>query len=886
VTLISTPAGFGKTTLVTAWLGELKGDTQGKYTLAWLSLDEGDNDLTRFLTYLTAALNRIEALDSTAEHGILSQLQSPQPPIETVLPLLVNEVTTFPGKIIFVFDDYHLVEAQTVHDAMNFLIDNLPPQMHLVIVTREDPPLPLAKLRARDHLTELRATDLQFTYTEATEFLNQVMGLGLSGEDIAALEARTEGWIAGLQLAAISLRGQADRSQLIRAFTGSHRLVLDYLVEEVLAQQPPHIRDFLLRTAILDRMTGALCDAVTGLGNGQKTLETLDRANLFVVPLDHERLWYRYHQLFADLLRGWLSQDDPQRVPGLHLLASQWYEENGHWPEAIHHAFSAGDLQWVADLAELSWDPMNMSYQAVTWLGWVKNLPDEIVHSRPVLLAGCGWASLDAGDLVGAEGYLQHAEDALDTVADLKSRRSTVPEQPALPSEEVYRSLSASVANARAYLAQALGDVSGTLKYAQRASGLLSEEDYFDQGLADILPGFAYWSVGDLDQAGQAIATAISKMKVIGKTIFVISFTSYLVDILIAQGRLQEALSTYLGLLETVNEQRKPGVKEISVVHLGLSELYLEMGDMEAARHHLQRSEALGEQPWFSPWYRHWIYAHARVMESQGDLDGVIELLNGAAHLYYRHPIPDVRPLTALIARARLAQGDLAEVSRWVQEQGLSVDDELSYLREFEHITLARLLIARYRREGAAGDIQDALGLLARLLEAAEDGGRMRSTIEILALQAMALEAQGDIEAALETLERALQLAEPGGFCLTFVEEGPPMAGLLYKALLLGTRPDCIQRLLEAFPEVESESAETAEVQTSGGGLIEPLSEREIEVLQLIAEGLTNAQIASRLYLTLNTVKAHSRSIYSKLGVNNRTQAGLRARSLGIIRPT
>jgi LuxR family maltose regulon positive regulatory protein len=871
LTLISAPAGFGKTTLVSEWISD-----SGQPT-AWLSLDEGDNEPTRFLAYLVAALQTVVANIGEEALGLL---QSPQPPLITaVLTSLLNEIAALPGNFILVLDDYHLLDSQPVDDALAFLLEHLPSQMHLVVATREDPQLPLARLRARSQLSELRAAELRFTLSEAAGFLNQLMGLKLSAEDIAALEARTEGWIAGLQLAAISMQGLKDATGFIQSFTGSHRLVLDYLIEEVLDRQPEKVQNFLLQTAILERLTGSLCDVVTGQENGQATLEMLERANLFIVPLDNERRWYRYHHLFADLLRQRYHQNHPEQFLKLHQLASEWYEQNSLWSDAIRHAFAAEDLERAAGLVELAWHPMNKSYRSITWLGWAKTLPDELVRSRPVLSTAYSWALLDAGEFEAAEHRLRDAERWRDTGVNVNGQLEISADKRIELDEEEFRSLSTSIANARAYLSQALGDVSGTIKYAQQATELLREDEYFEHGLSDILAGFAYWASGELEAAYKAVADAISKMKMTGRIPFIISFTSYLADIMTAQGRLHETERLYLHLLESVTEQGKPEVKETAVLHLGLSELYLEQGDMGSARLHLQRSEELDEQPAFPPWYRHWIFAHARVMQAQGDLDGVIKMFKGAERLYYRHPIPDVRPLTALIARAWLAQGKLAEALRWVREQELSVDDDLSYLREFEHTTLARLLIAQYKSDRVDGTIHEAIGLLQRLLQAAEEGGRIGSVIEILALQALAYEAQRDIPSALLSLKRALTLADVEGYVQTFVGEGAAMEVLLKRMKVEGGRmKKYIHKLLASFREKEIETSSLS-IQP----LIEPLSERELEVLQLIAEGLTNQDIGGRLYLSLNTVKAHTRNIYGKLGVNSRIQAVTKARTLGIL---
>ena len=567
----------------------------------------------------------------------------------------------------------------------------------------------------------------------------------------------------------------------------------------------------------------------------------------------------------------------------MHQHASKWYEQNGLWSDAVRHAFASEDIERAADLIELAWVPMNTSYRSVTWLGWAKALPDELVRSRPVLSTSCGWASLDTGDLETAELHFRDAEGWLNTAINENGQHKAASDKTVVLDEEAFRSLSISIANGCAYLAQALGNVPVTIKYAQWASELLREQEYFERGLTDILLGFAYWSSGDLQTAHKAVSDAITKMQMAGKTAFIIGFTSYLTDIMTAQGRLRETERTYLQLLESLSRQDEPEVKEAAVLHLGLSELYFEQGNIEAAKQHLYKAEALGEQPTFPPWYRHWICAHVKLMTVQGDIEGVIEMLEGAEHLYYRHPIPDVRPLKALLARAWLAKGNLTEALHWTREQNLSVDDDLSYLREFDNITLVRVLIDQYKSGQTEESIQKAMGLLERLLEAAEAGGRLRIIIEILVLQALAFEEQDNISHALASLKRALTLAEPAGYFRIFVDEGPPMARLLYEVLSQEISPGYVRQLLGAFSLEGPEKVDTSKTQSHEFELIEPLSERELEILQLIADGLTNQKIGTKLYLSLNTVKAHTRNIYGKLGVNSRTQAVARARALGLI---
>ena len=622
LTLVSAPAGFGKTTLVSEWIQALGGATP-PLAIAWLSLDEGDNDLTRFLIYSIAALQTIEA---SIGKGALSALESPQPPAtEAILTTLINEVAAISDRIVLVLDDYHIIDAKPVDNTLTFLLEHLPPKMHLVIATREDPHLPLARLRVRGQLTELRVADLRFTPSEAAKFLNQVMGLHLSAEEVASLETRTEGWIAGLHLAALSMRGREDVPGFIRAFAGDNRYIVDYLVEEVLNRQPEHVRNFLLQTSILDRLCGPLCDALTGQQDGRGMLGTLEHGNLFVVPLDDKRQWYRYHHLFAGVLQAHLMEEQPNQVPILHQRASEWYEHNGPSSDAIRHALAAEDFERGAGLVELVWPEMDRSFQSAAWLGWVKALPDELVRARPVLSVGYAWALLNGGELEAAEARLRAAERWLDTTAHRDERPEASSAKMVVVDEEQLRSLPVTIANARAYLAQTRGDVPGSIKYARRALDLLPETDHFRRGRAAVLLGLAYWANGDLEAAHRTLADAMASFQMTGNTLFAISFTFILADIRMAQGRLHEAVSTYERSLQLATEQGEPAPQGTADLYLGLSELYREHGDMEAARQHLLRSEGLGEPGWV---YQHRLRrAQAQIKKDQGDLDGAVELL-------------------------------------------------------------------------------------------------------------------------------------------------------------------------------------------------------------------------------------------------------------------
>jgi len=886
LTLISAPAGFGKTTLVSEWIAGCG------LPVAWLSLDEGDNTPASFLAYLVAALQTIAA---NIGKGVLVVLQSPQPPpIESILTVLLNEITTIPNNFVIVLDDYHVIDSKPVDHVLTFLLEHLPPQIHLVIATREDPPLPLARLRARGQLTELRAADLRFTPAEAAEFLNRVMGLNLSVEGIAALAARTEGWIAGLQLAAISMQGHQDAASFIQSFTGSHHFVLDYLIEEVLQQQPEDVQTFLLRTSILDRLCGPLCDAVLGspYASGQETLEYLEHANLFIIPLDNERRWYRYHHLFGELLRKRLGQSlVPGEIAGLHIQASEWYEQNGFPSDAIHHAFAVEDFERVAKLAELNWPAMNESVQSIKWLGWLKKLPEEIIRARPVLCVKCAWAFLNAGELEAAEAKMQDAEYWLEPTTVTGKKSDTSSNEMVVMDEEEFKSLPVVLAIARTYHAQAIGDISGTIKYAQRVLDLSPEGDSQFPGVASSLLGLAQYASGNLDAAYRAFSNGLASMDPYAA----ISGNFVLAAIKLAQGQLSTAVSLYEKAIRLVLERGEPMPLGTEDLYSGISELHRERGDLETAAQDLLTGRKLGEQVELPDWQHRWYIAQARLHETKGDLDGALDLLEEAERRFVRTPVPIIRPIEALKTRIRIAQGKIAEALDWVRTKDLSVDDDISYLREFEHMTLARVLIAQEKRGLAEDSIHDAQGLLARLLQAAEEGGRKGSVIEILVLQALAHDAQGNLPPALVSLERALTLAEPEGYVRVFVDEGEAMRLLIEKLSRNQDLPlsGYVDKLLAAFsqPVAASKSATPALHQAQQGAsvihqkseMIEPLSERELKVLRLLRTDLSGPEIARELMVSLSTMRTHTQNIYAKLGVNDRRAAVRLAEELNLL---
>ncbi len=874
VTLISAPAGFGKTTMVSEWISACN------LPAAWLSLDAGDNDPIRFLTYLVAAFQTLaQKKGGDIGSGALTLLQSLQPPApESVLTTLVNELSSISDSFILVLDDYHVIDSQSVDQALTFLVEFLPRSIHLVIATREDPPLPLARMRARGQLTELRAADLRFTPAEAAEFLNQAMGLSLTPEDITALEERTEGWIAGLQLAALSMQNRQDTSSFIQSFTGSHRFVLDYLVEEVLRTQPEHVRDFLLQTSILDRLCGSLCDVITGQEDGRQMLDTLEHGNLFVIPLDDQRQWYRYHHLFAEVLQTHLREAQPERIVPLHRRASLWFEQNDLPPEAIRHALAASDYERAADLIEKIWLVMDLSYQSATWLGWAKVLPVDQIRARPVLCVGYAWALLSVGEIEASEDRLREAEHWLEPA---ENPRADWPSRMVVVDEAEFRSLPASIAAARAYRALALGDTGSTKMYARKALALVPEGENIHRTQATALLGMAEYAEGNLPAAEQEFLKFQAMMWLANNIANAISITYILADILLIQGRLQEAASAYRKALKQAADRGALSFLGASDLYRGLSEVLCEQGDLEGAAQQLQTAHKMGERSALTGWPHRLCVAQARIKEAQGDVAGALELLDEAERKHVRNPMPD-RPIAALRARTWARHGRLAEALIWVSEQNLSPDDELSYLREFEHLTLARVLIGRYKTGRADGDLHVSLKLLARLLQAAEAGGRIGSVIEILIVQALAHQAQDEQPQALTSLERTLTLAEPEGYVRIFADEGEAMRVLLEP---LSRRPSSVccgyaARLLAALAQTVPASKLPAIPQNPT--LPEPLSDRELEVLKLLRSELSGPEIARQMIVSLNTLRSHTKNIFAKLGVSNRRAAVRRAEELGL----
>jgi len=868
LTLISAPAGFGKTTLVTEWLDNLRSDAkienQIEKRVAWLSLDEGDNDLVRFLTYFIAALNQIEGIDAFGK-GALNILQSPQPsPIEAVLTSMINELAVTNPRIILVLDDYHLIEVQPIHDALTFFIKHLPPGMHLVIATREDPHLPLARLRAKNQLTELRTADLRFTSSESAEFLTHVMNLDLSTEDIATLETRTEGWIAGLQLAAISMQGHNNAINLIGSFSGNNRLVLDYLIEEVLSQQSENIQTFLLQTAILDRFNDALCDALTGQDNSQATLEMLEHTNLFIVPLDNERRWYRYHHLFADLLRQRLYQsttssigDEGRSITKLHSRAADWYEANNFTAEAIKHTLAGADFERAAGLIEHAARQSLMFGEAQTLRKWLKALPETMIYSRPRLCLAQVWVLIFLGQGELTESYLQSAAQS-------------APEEASIQGE---------VAALGALIAILRGDVQATIELAHQALECLPADDTFLRSLVVMNLGLAYDTVGDAPAAIQAYREAQAIGQAAGVALIPMMSLVQLADLEARQGQLGEAASLYRQAIQEAEQPDKP-LNLVSMAHANLGRLLYERNELSEATRHLKTCIELGRQWGSVDMVITGLVFLAQVQWAQGDRVGEQASIRHAKQIL-QEPMYSPATVTsakAYMARLALRQGEIESAVHWMaQSQNLASTGPGDSVR-IEQITQAMVLLAQDQPK-------QAVQQLTPLLQIAEASGHMGTAVQILALLAMAQQMAGEPNTALVLLQRALELAQPAGFVRTFVDAGEPMQRLLAD-LQVKIEPHGAPAILHRYcANLRLECSQNAALSRNQTCRIraELLSNREREVLQLLAEGLSNQEIAQRLVIALSTVKTHINNLYRKLGVQNRMQAVNQARKQNLL---
>jgi len=896
--LVSAPAGFGKTTLLIQWLSSRQQDAAqaagppAGTRVAWLSLDAADDEPRAFLSHLVAAL-QVGSPAVGVEAMVLME-NNVGPSVEDVVASVLDDLDALGGATVVALDDFHVIEAPEVQAAVAFLLEHLPPQVTLAMTTRADPPLPLARMRARGELVEVRAADLRFTDEETEAFLNDVMGLGLEPALVAALASRTEGWAVGLQLAALSARGHAGRpggsasdatAAFIQAFSGSHRFVLDYLLEEVLATQPEQVRSFLLDTSVLELLTGPLCDAVTGGGDGdgQQMLETLERSNVFLVPLDDERRWFRYHHLFADALRAKIRAEEPGRVLRLHRAASDWHAEHGTLADAISQAMAAGDPEHVADLVELALPGARRERQDLALRTWLTDLPDDVLRGHALLATQMVPARLSEGDLDGAERWLDDGDDALRRAAPggleavLTNGRLA---DAARARDRELRALPAQAAVYRAAVAQARGDIDNTVVHARRALDLAGPDDHVARSGGAGFLGLAAWAAGDLSTAVSTFEQAVRSLHAAGNVADELGTTIVLADMWWARGRPAQARRLYEQALATADARKGELLSTTGDLHVGLADVLRENGDLGAAAAHLQAARELGDRASLPENRYRWYTAMAGLLLARGDLDGAADMLDRAQPLYRPGYFPDVRPVPAIRARVRVAQGRLAEAATWAQGRHLSPDDPVDYLAEYDQLTLARLLVAQHRAHPRRDTLQAVRGLLDRIVVAAEAADRGGSFVEGLLVRGLVHRADGDVDAAIADLGRSLVAAVPAGYNRLFLDEGPVVRELLRT---LAGRPDALgwgkaSTLLQEAGAVPALPGGRPSMPPAGAQ--EALSRREVEVLRLLATDLTGPEIANRLFMSINTFRTHTRHIFTKLDVTTRRGAVSRAGTL------
>ncbi|NED95772.1 AAA family ATPase [Phytoactinopolyspora alkaliphila] len=864
LSLVSAPAGYGKTVLLAHWCRQMS------RPVVWLSLDVADDDPVRFWRHIVAGFTEIRP--EMARH-VEPLLGSPEPATsDRLVAAMVNVLADLRGDVLLVLDDFHLVKSEIVHTSVRLLLDSAPPGLHVVLAGRTESPFPLGRWRASGQLVELRAADLRFTADESKAMLRQAFGPGQLLPDDAAITvaARAEGWAAGLQLAALSLQGSPDAADAVNSFSGSHRYVVDYLTEEVLERQPASVREFLLETSILDRLSGSLCDAVTGRSDSQAMLESIEQANLFLVPMDDVRGWWRYHHLFAGTLRARVTREQPDRTRYLHREAAAWHESRKQVDDAVGHALAAGDATWAASLIERYFDEFFLGREGATVQRWIGALPTEVAASRARL-------HLARAALNVVSGRVEDIERSLDAAERTRGQADEDVFEPSVGrSASRLANLDAGLALGRAYTAHLRGDGEATIRYASRAIARLRPDEWMLHGLAQVNLAFAAWIRGEVGEAERAMASNVAHWRAVGQRDLVVYMSSYLGRIQCARGRLDAASSTYRHPLEASSLPAWEDPPAAGVSYVGMAELSYQRGDLDTAMDHLARALPLCRMFVYAQSLAAGLVTLAWIRQARGDAAGAREAMDEAVEFTDPAVTDLFNPVPAQRARLLLAQGDLRAAAEWVASRGIRADDEPRYVYEAGYLVLARILIA----DDEPGR---ALELLNRLWADAATQDRTGSVIEIQALKALALAATGNEAAAVDTLGDTVELAWPQGFVRVFADEGAPMAMLLDR--LSADRPhrqsnkvpaSYRRRLIHAF-------GVSADRPVTGSGPADRLSPRELEVLRLLASGKPNQAIAEDLFVTLNTVKKHVTHILRKLGAGNRTEATVRARDIGLL---
>jgi LuxR family transcriptional regulator, maltose regulon positive regulatory protein len=866
LTLVSAPAGFGKSMLVSEWIDNIKTD---EYITAWISLEKTENDSALFLSYLVGTLMKSQGISSTLGNSILNVIEAPKAPLREVMIALLNEIAESSCKIILVIDDLHIIDSLQVHETLKFLIDHLPPCLHFVILTRDDPPLPLARFRANNQMNELRASELRFTSSHIISFFNSIDGLKLSPEDIDILEDRTEGWIVGMQLAALSLKGRADIIDLNKSFAGNNRYILDYLITEVLDRQTDKIRDFLLQTSILNQFTGELCDFLTGQNNSFEILDYLVKTNLFIVPLDDQGHWYRYHHLFADLLRMNLSKNNKKEIKTLRLKASNWFEANNYPEEAIEYSLIAEDYQKAVQLLTLNVDDIMIKGKYLTVWHWLIEIPENYILPVPELCLVQAWKYFTGGNSLKAEEYLQSVENFLEQKEGKEKSSAEI---------ENVKDIKGRMKAIMAFLDSFKGDVPSMIINTREALSLLSPRDLTWRSLVSMALGDAYGMTGELQKAFEIRLKALEESKNSGNIYLILLCSMKLAITYRMKGELSKVIDLCYKYHQFAEDKKMSHLDVVGWLFSVWGETLAETGQLEEALIKVKRGGELTESSediLMTIWSQ---ICLSRILFIKGDLKGADEIISVMEELMSERRIPPYisNTVSALRGRLLLVRNKINSAIQWSELRHLSLEGNVTQLNEAEYMVFARIFLAQKQ-------YNETNTLLQQLLDAAENAGRISKIIEILILQALTLHAENDVEQSSTILKRVLILAEKKGFFSTLLLEGPQFARLLYESSIKESPSPYVNRLLLSFKEKGARSVIPAGSIETKSPLIEQLSEREMDVLRLLAEGLSRQEMSDKLFVSLHTVKTHLRNIYSKLGIHNRLQAINMAQSLGIL---
>jgi LuxR family maltose regulon positive regulatory protein len=855
-TLISAPAGFGKTTLMANWISHID------LPVAWLSLDSDDNDPNRFLTYLIASMKSVKPEFGDAVNKALRS--SSTPAMTTLLAALINEMNSFDHDFVFILDDFHQIIDSGIHELLSYLLDYQPPQMYLAMTSRTEPPLALPRLRVRQQLVEINEADLRFNLDETKAFLNKLMGLNLDAEDIAVLEQRTEGWIAGLQLAALSMQGGTDSHQFIQSFTGDDRHIMDYLTDEVLHQQSALAKTFLLQTSVLDRLCAPLCEAVTNLPDCKAILESLEQNNMFLIPLDHKRNWYRYHHLFADLLSHQLKETQPDKEIELHTRASRWFAENGLIDEAINHAFVAQNHELVAEYLDEHGYEIFYSGRVSTLVNWFRKLPDPIIHNKANRLLLSAWVYFSGTD--------ENVLPLLDAAERLLGQ-TTAQENPGCNDQDE-ACTKGEIQVIRGFSAMHQGRLHESMHFINQAKQLLPEQGTVKHVAPALLEGVVLYGIGDIKMAEKTLLDGVQISIKHNNALAIVYILSGLIRTYTKMGRFQKARNYFHSALDILKERGWDTLDETAFLYMALGEVLREQNDLQASEEcYLHAMDLIKYVEWDTSrvMIKHML---ARVKLANGEIEQAKAMLVDVADTEHQDLLfPIFSTIENYRGRINLMLGNASGVDTWLKKNPLQLDGDFDPTIEEHCVILVRILLAQQQ-------FDEAIKWSAKLLPAAEKANRTAVVIEILVLQSLARHAQGNSQQALATLERAMKLAEPEGFMRIFLDEGKPMATLLKRMVDKGVEKDYADRLLGWFDEHIGTTLQTA---ISRAGISEPLSRKENDTLQLLAAGLTNKEIAEQLFVSPNTVKTHLKNIFEKLQVSNRNQAIAKARDLNLV---